>query len=307
MYNDPLQIANFESQVCLERILIPTDMSSNTKEALNYGIALARTYRAALYICHCIKESMSSRSINKIETIPQSFNKFSEQYFSSAGLDLGLNLFEWKQIISRGKVSDEILREAIELEADMIVISSRRRPYRAALFGSIAESICHQSPCPVLIIQSQDQEEKMMDCNVDEINSIEINRILVAYDFLLPSQRALSYALMLARQYGSEIYLFHVLSNNTVTPWYPLVSSVFQRTRRALQDVIPKQVEQWCDIEIVISSGQLSKEVLTFAQRNKIDLICIGRTDSVPSKWSRQTSNINWIIRKTYCPILISP
>ena len=37
-----------------ERILLPTDLSSDTTEGLEYAVALARSYRAKLFLCHCL-------------------------------------------------------------------------------------------------------------------------------------------------------------------------------------------------------------------------------------------------------------
>jgi len=41
-------------RIFLERILFPTDLSSETTEGLEYAVALARSYGAKLFLCHCL-------------------------------------------------------------------------------------------------------------------------------------------------------------------------------------------------------------------------------------------------------------
>ncbi len=85
----------------------------------------------------------------------------------------------WKGELRTGDDAGEIIaREAATYGVDLIVMRSRRRPHRAALLGSTAESVSRTSPCPVLVMHS---DERDWVSGLD--TRIELSRVLVAYDF----------------------------------------------------------------------------------------------------------------------------
>ncbi|MGH9880452.1 MAG: universal stress protein, partial [Pyrinomonadaceae bacterium] len=55
-------------------------------------------------------------------------------------------------------VGEAITKAAAEQSADLIVMRSRRRPHRAAILGSTAESVCRTAPCPVLVTHNDERE-----------------------------------------------------------------------------------------------------------------------------------------------------
>jgi|GEM_PF-3923563 len=49
----------------VERILCPTDLSTESDEALQYAVALARTYQAKLFLLHCSEQFFLLRKRTK--------------------------------------------------------------------------------------------------------------------------------------------------------------------------------------------------------------------------------------------------
>ena len=61
-----------------------------------------------------------------------------------------------RKIVLQGNPSQEILKSAREMEADLIVIGSRGRTgIEKLLLGSVAEKVVLQSPIPVLMIKGE--------------------------------------------------------------------------------------------------------------------------------------------------------
>ena len=59
-----------------------------------------------------------------------------------------------RKMVLQGNPSQEILKSAREMEADLIVIGSRGRTgIEKFLLGSVAEKVVLQSPIPVLMIK----------------------------------------------------------------------------------------------------------------------------------------------------------
>src|SRR5688572_12584852 len=82
---------------------------------------------------------------------------------------------------------------------------SRRRPHREALLGCTADSVCRNAPCQVLVIHNDDRDFLNEDLRVD------LERILVAYDFSDYSELALRSALSIAQEHQAELHLFFLM------------------------------------------------------------------------------------------------
>jgi len=119
---------------------------------------------------------------------------------------------------------------------------SRRRPHRAALLGSTAESVCRNAPCPVLVMH-HDQREFVND----ELR-VNLKRILVAYDFSDHAELGLNYALSITQEHQAELHLLHVLPPNSVSDpeiaWYPSAGeSAYHNAARRLQRELERSVQ----------------------------------------------------------------
>jgi nucleotide-binding universal stress UspA family protein len=158
----------------IESILCPTDLSSDSDEALRYAVAMARAYDAELILLHC-DTSIPTADANAHDEAARTVSKALGQYWGSEDLQ-GL---DWKSVvITCDDVGEAIAHQAAILRVDLIVMRSRRRPHRAALLGSTAESVSRTAPCPVLVMHSDER-----DWVAHSTAKIDLRRVLVAYDF----------------------------------------------------------------------------------------------------------------------------
>jgi nucleotide-binding universal stress UspA family protein len=283
----------------IDRILCPTDLSAEADEALAYGIALAHAYEAKFFICHCVTQTQPNwhDQIKGIAHIRELFTTSLNPYlkpFSQSTLD-------WEGIVVEGKVEETIAAQATANAIDLIVMRSRRRPYAAALLGSTAEALCRITPCPVLITHPNEHEW------VDRVNgTLNLQRILVAYDFSPYSEIALTYAISLAQEFQATLYLLHVLPVISEYNNIPPEENIFFQVMRRLEEAIPAETHLWCKVEAEIRTGQPYYEILNYAEGNKIDLICMGTHGSDKGKWSFFGSNTDRVLRQSPCPVLIA-
>ena len=178
---------------------------------------------------------------------------------------------------------------------------SRRRPHRAALLGSTAESVCRSAPCPVLVMHSDEQEFVSDDLKV------EPKRILVAYDFSDYSELALKYGLSIAQEHQAELHLLHVLPPHSVgdpeIAWYPIDGkSAYHTAARRLQRVVPDDVHLWCGIRTIVSEGHPYREILNYAEKNDIDLISVGAHGAGFGMRALFGSNVDRVLRQAPVP-----
>lgn len=286
----------------IESILCPIDLSPNSDEALRYAVALSKAYNAKLILLHCATgEPSSDHNAHEkaAETIKQALVKY-------AG-DFGLSGLDWRSEVVTGEdVGETIVREAAILRVDLIVMRSRRRPYRAALLGSTAESVSRNAPCPVMVMHSDER-----DWVTGAKANINLKRVLVAYDFSDYSELALTYALSFAQEYQAELHLLHVLppsnSSETEINWHPLGrEGAYHQAARRLQRSVPNEVHLWCDVKHAVIEGQPYREILSYAERNQIDLICLGAHGAGFGMQTLFGSNVDRVLRQAPCPVLVS-
>ena len=211
-----------EIMIDIKRILCPTDLSPYSGNAVRYALALARAHDAELILLYCTDnlEGRQQLLYSVLDHIDPS--------------DTRCRLV----VVPADHVDEEIMAQAQKERVDLIVMRSRRRPHRAALLGSTAESVSRSAPCPVLVMHSDEREF------IDDDLKVNPKRILVAYDFSDYSELALKYGLSIAQEHQAELHLLHVLPPRSVNDpeiaWYPMKgNSAYHTVACRLQRVVP--------------------------------------------------------------------
>jgi nucleotide-binding universal stress UspA family protein len=285
----------------IECILCPTDLSPDSDEALRYAIALSRAYGAELILLHC-----DPNEVGPMTAHDEAAQAIREALEAHAGLN-GLSGLDWRSlVVNSDDAGAAIAREAATYGADLIVMRSRRRPHRAALLGSTAESVSRTAPCPVLVMHTDERDwVRGLD------TKIELTRVLVAYDFSDYSELALNYALAFAQEYQSELHLLHVLPplslSESEISWSPLGrEGAYHKAAHRLQKAVPPESHLWCNIKHAVSEGQPYREILSYAEKNQIDLICLGAHGAGFGMRTLFGSNVDRVLRQAPCPVLVT-
>ena len=275
--------------ITIKRILCPTDLSPYSADAVRYALALARAHEAELILLHCTDDADGEY---KLATSVSEYIDPSDS--------------KWRFVIAPAEnVDEQIINQAQAANADLIVMRSRRRPHRAALLGSTAESVCRNAPCPVLVMHHDQREFENDEFRVD------LKRVLVAYDFSDYSELGLKYALSIAQEHQAELHLLHVLPRNSVSEpeiaWSPIKGeSPYHNAARRLQAVVPAEVHLWCNVTTAVSEGHPYREILNYAERNEIDLISVGAHGAGYGMRALFGSNVDRVLRQALCPVLVA-
>lgn len=287
----------------IERILCPTNLSPDSDEALRYAIALSRAYNAELVLMHC---DVIGDGAVRVHDYDNATKAIEAALIKHAGMG-GLAGLQWRSlVVCCDDVGAMITNEAARYAVDLIVMRSRRRPHRAALLGSTAESVSRTAPCPVLVMHADER-----DWVTPADTKIQLKRVLVAYDFSDHSELALNYALSFAQEYQSELHLLHVLPPFTLDDseisWYPLGrENTYHKTARRLQKAVPAEAHLWCDVKHSVREGHAYREILSYAEKNDIDLICLGAHGAGFGMRALFGSNVDRVLRQSPCPVLVT-
>jgi len=279
----------------IKRILCPTDLSPYSGNAVRYALALSRAHNAELILLHCTGGSDADAELRLLESSLL-------EYINPADL-IGAR---WRAVVAAADHIDEEIMTRAQLErVDLIVMRSRRRPHRAALLGSTAESVCRSAPCPVLVMHNDEREFVSAELRVN------LKRVLVAYDFSDYSELALKYGLSIAQEHQAELHLLHVLPPRSVNDpeiaWYPVKGdSAYHTAARRLQRVVPADVHLWCNVKTAISEGNAYREILNYAEKNEINLISVGAHGAGFGMRALFGSNVDRVLRQASCPVLVA-
>ncbi|HYX28028.1 MAG TPA: universal stress protein [Pyrinomonadaceae bacterium] len=285
----------------MERILCPIDLTAESDAALRYAATLARAYEAELILMYCQPDPSTTTAI---PTNPEgALDALLRKHATANEIDR----WQWQTKIAKcDDPSDCITREASRFGTDLIIMRSRRRPHRAALLGSVAESVSRTAPCPVMVVHSDER---------DWVNGngrkIALKRVLVAFDFSDHSEQALKLGLIISQEYQAELHLLHVLPpftlNEPEISWYPLGSEgVYHKAARKLQKAVPDEAHLLCSIKNVVSEGQPYREIIHYAEQNEIDLVCIGAQGAGFGILALFGSNVDRVLRQAPCPVLVA-
>lgn len=156
------------------------------------------------------------------------------------------------------------------------------------------------------VIESEHQEAPFPPGSAADIR---VKRILVPLDFSKSSSKALHYAISLARQFGAEIDLVHVM---TVPVYFEgpaiAVTADYEKSRNAAAG---KQMEEWraevpheITVRTELRTGSPYHEIILAADETNTDLIIMGTHGRSGVSHMLIGSTAERVVRQAPCPVL---
>ena len=147
----------------LNKILLATDGSANSRKALAFSVEMASRYDAQLYVLHVVPkmeiplEVIEYLSAEEIDDSPASFylekigQKIIQQSESECKLTGCDNVHT---VVLRGDPADTIIEFAKDKQMDIIVLGSRGfRGIKGKLLGSVSRKVSHAAECSCIIVK----------------------------------------------------------------------------------------------------------------------------------------------------------
>lgn len=149
----------------VKKILFPTDFSEGSDNALPYAADMAKHYGAKLYLLHVIQDIAGATASYvphvSLDELYRDMEKNAAKEIDRYGLEEFRGLKDIERIVVKGRPYEEILKFARENKADLIVIGTHgRRGLDRVIFGSTAEKVVRDAPCPVLSVRLPRYEVK---------------------------------------------------------------------------------------------------------------------------------------------------
>ncbi|HVN99298.1 MAG TPA: universal stress protein [Steroidobacteraceae bacterium] len=136
------------------QLLVAIDLSDQSRAIAAKSVELARQWNAQLRLLHVIEfvpvEPMSDALVPVVQIDERVIARAREQIEALAAA-LGLPGDSCR--VATGNVKAEILRQARELNADLIVLGCRERHGLSILVNLTEDTVLHGAPCDVLAMR----------------------------------------------------------------------------------------------------------------------------------------------------------
>lgn len=316
-----------------KKIMCAVDFSEFTNLTLSYGQALAKEFEAHLTLCHVVSNMVLMSSAGQAYIASEKIEAERRQDAASRLEDIGKTLdMDCDTIVTTGHPADELARIAEETDVDMVVAATHGGSgVKRFLVGSVTDRLVKTLSCPVLVLHGN-AEPDVLPGDRKKL----LTRILVGCDFSPDSSLAFQYGLSLAQEFETQLFLAHVvrptehvefssadyikvqegdylgwnrsdylgLTRQANDPDAQRNDALRERLERQLARMVPEESRHWCTPVTAVLQGEPYQELLTFAEKNQVDLIVLGvRGHSLLEKFL-VGSTTERVISRSGCPVL---
>ncbi|MFB6080337.1 MAG: universal stress protein [Haloferacaceae archaeon] len=144
-----------------DAMLVPTDGSAGSNEALRHGIDLAKTYDATIHLVYVVDEGIFGQygGVDAIEHVEAALEEAGEEALHVAHDRVEAASIPVEVHVERATPSEGILDVARQVGADLVVMGTERQSeeYRR-LLGSVSERVVRRCPVPVHLVKADPDE-----------------------------------------------------------------------------------------------------------------------------------------------------
>ncbi|TVR80488.1 MAG: universal stress protein [Chitinophagaceae bacterium] len=249
-------------KLSINKILVPTDFSKLSLEALEYAAIMCKHSDAEILLLHVIESTDNYKHLNEAlninDVMQEALNKKLQQIKSE---NVSLHDIEIKVRMTEGKIYEQIEKIREEESADLIVMGTHGASgitnIQRYILGSNAYRVVHFSNCPVIVVRGAKVP-------------VDFKKIVVPLDTTKQTTQKVNQAIKLAKSFDSEIHLISV-------------STFFEEFTHNLKEMKDKLEEA---AEIVDKAGipvkikmirhdNIANSVIDYAENANADLILI--------------------------------
>jgi len=296
-------------------ILFPTDFTPHARSALKYAAAFARDGggRVVLFSVQTaeVPANLMTLPAHLLEEEESQWLKQVRHEVNDLLTDPLFDGLEVEPVIVEGEPAPEIARAVRDYDIDLVtVVTHGRRGLSRALWGSTAEEIIAEAPCPVLTIRPPQHDFVE---HRGQRTEIRLNRILLATNFRPSSIAATHLARELAGATKAELHAVYVIGDyfEQISVMFPEGgNSALSRMRADVKDRMQTFAgESGGTILTHIPEGRPYAEIVRLAAETDADLIVIGTSvhASLFGGAPALGSEIERVVRNAPCPVLCVP
>lgn len=292
----------------LNRVLVATDFSKASENALDHAALIALKNDAALHVLH-VRVPFPNSSIDAMardfpdpERLQAVLERFAHDQMEEVALRF--NVPVTKHVMSAFDPAQAIADYAQEQDIDLVVVGTHGRgPVGHFFLGSVAERTIRQCPVSVLAVGGGEAHA---------LEQSSYRKVLVPIDFSVPSTRALAHGAAVARQHGARLLALHVVERVPHPGFYFSdqesilgSSEQFHKRLRSALTALTEESSPELRADILVGEGRAYKKICEVARERGVDLIVMGAHGLGAIERLLLGSVTERVVRQAPCPVLI--
>jgi len=168
-------------------------------------------------------------------------------------------------------VTDLILSLAEVQAVNLIVMGTHGlRGLDRLMMGSVTEKVLRRARCPVLAVR---KPAHLVISSEHDPEPIHLSKMLFCMDFSDLSRHTSEHAFSMAKEYGAELTLLHVLEN---APKPADLQSATEEVVNRLKKYIAPETPGGYSVKVTVRIGKPYQEITQLATAEQIDLVIMG-------------------------------
>ena len=254
-----------KSESYFKKILVPVDGSHSCLHAEELAAAIAKNFKSKVTVIHVVSHELLHAGLELRYRVPpsvrteitnwllQTGNKIvwdAEALFKEEGIEVDARVIEYED------PAETVIRVAKDEEYDLIVMGNRgETEVEVFSLGSMAEKVFRHAECPVLIVKQK----------------TKLSKILVAVDGSESAEKALEYAVQLAKKHKAKVTLLNV-GETKLFGFKPEVAR--EVGEHILSDAATKV--KGLKLNTQLEFGNPAETLIEVAEKGNYDLIVVG-------------------------------
>jgi nucleotide-binding universal stress UspA family protein len=268
-------------------IVIATDLTENTSNALKHAQAIARQHGSKLVVMHVIDPlgyAFPHGASTAIASDPSARTEM-----ALIEIELIRQGIAVHSVVESGSICERILQAVRDHQADLLVIGTKAGSNAGRLaLGTVARQLLAKAPCPVLTVPA--------DAKPVPYSAGSWRHVLVATDFSPASLAAIGLAQRITH---SRLLALHASSR--------CQAKACSRCLERLRFLAPFNESHTLPVDHVVTEGEAAQAIAESARQFHADLIVLGSPENELTENDLPTSTVLRVISNVGCPVLCVP
>jgi nucleotide-binding universal stress UspA family protein len=292
----------------IRRVLLSTDFSECSAQALRYALLFAETHDAELHMLHAVvlhgddPHNPANRFPDR-ERVFEELHETVESVLADTAAEHEAHEIGIERVTRRAvSVLPAVLDYAEECQADLIVCGTHGRGILGRLvLGSVVREIVRLAPCPVLTVRQREPAPTLH----------RVDRIIAPVDFSAHSALAVDYGRALAEELDAKLEIVHVLEESAYPEcYYPVVTPPPASTGTTLRKV-EDSLREWLaeqgdsgDTTVRVLAGRAAVEIAGVSEDGDSNLIVIATHGRTGFQRVLMGSVAEGVVQHARCPVM---
>ncbi len=252
-----------------KKILVPVDGSHSCLHAKMLASLIAKKFNSQVTVVHVASHEFMHPELKAQYQLPHSILHKLDEAYLEAGTKIIRNAEEMfreakidvdARLVTYEDPAEYLLQLIRDEKYDLVVIGNRAETQSTRYsLGSVTEKIARHAECPVLIVK----------------NKPKVKKLLAAVDGSTHADKALEYAVKLAKHFSADLALVHVEEDKLVRIGGPQVVDCLGTVGECILKDAAKKAEG-ITFDKMLEYGSPAEIIIKVAKKADVDIIVVG-------------------------------